>query len=290
MVKAFDRDTNVDYNVDMTQHRKIASQTENLQFLKLGGSLITDKYQPRTPQREIIARLAGEIAATRAENPSLNLVLGHGSGSFGHIPAEKYGTRAGVRTPSEWRGFAEVWLDASALNRIVVEALQTAGIPAISFAPSGEAITRKGQIIVWDTNPLQTALQKGLLPVVYGDVVFDEELGGTILSTENIFTYLARQLHPSRILLAGLDEGVWVDYPACKNLLPHIRPGDLHKIEQGLEGSAATDVTGGMAGKVKEMLALVEEFDGLEVLIFSGATAQNVGRALSGERLGTQIG
>jgi len=274
----------------MTQHRKIASQTENLQFLKLGGSLITDKNKQRTPRRKIIARLAGEIAAALAENPSLGLVLGHGSGSFGHIPAEKYGTRAGVRTPREWRGFAEVWLDASALNRIVVEALHAAGIPAITFAPSGEAITHKGQIIAWDTNVLQAALQKGLLPVVYGDVVFDEELGGTILSTENIFTYLARQLHPTRILLAGLDEGVWADYPACEKLLPQITPGDLPKIERVLEGSAATDVTGGMAGKVKEMLALVEEIDGLEALIFSGATDQNVELALSGEHLGTQIG
>ena len=264
--------------------------TENLQFLKLGGSLITDKYQPRTPRRGIIARLAGEIAAARADNPALSLVLGHGSGSFGHIPAERYGTRAGVRTPDEWRGFAEVWLNASALNRIVVEALHAAGVPAIAFAPSGGAATLEGQIIAWNTDPLQAALQKGLVPVVYGDVVFDEKLGGTILSTENIFTYLARQLRPRRILLAGLDEGVWADYPACEKLLSKITPDDLPNIQSVLEGSAATDVTGGMAGKVKEMLALIEEVEGLEAFIFSGAAPQNVERALRGERLGTQLG
>ncbi len=264
--------------------------TKNLQFLKLGGSLITDKHQPRTARGDVITRLGEEIAAARADNPALRLVLGHGSGSFGHVSAERYGTRSGVRSPSEWRGFAEVWRDASALNHIVVEALHAAGVPAITFPPSGAVTAHQGQVATWDTLPLRTALERGLLPVVYGDVVFDEELGGTILSTENVFAYLARQLRPRRILLAGLDEGVWADYPACERLLPKITPDDLPRIRRGLEGSAATDVTGGMASKVKEMLALAGEVEGLEVFIFSGAAAQNVRRALQGECLGTRIG
>ena len=64
-----------------------------VRFLKLGGSLITDKRQPETPRMDVIERLAQEIAAARAANPSLQLVLGHGSGSFGHIYARQYGTR-----------------------------------------------------------------------------------------------------------------------------------------------------------------------------------------------------
>jgi len=37
-----------------------------LTFLKLGGSLITDKTQPRTPRPEVLARLMAEIAAVNA--------------------------------------------------------------------------------------------------------------------------------------------------------------------------------------------------------------------------------
>lgn len=55
------------------------------------------------------------------------------------------------------------------------------------------------------------ALANGILPVVYGDVVFDEVRGGTILSTEDLFQHLAHQLHPERVLLAGLEAGVWAD-------------------------------------------------------------------------------
>ena len=263
---------------------------ENLLFLKLGGSLITDKYKPRTVREGVIARLGEEIAAALEDSQGLRLLLGHGSGSFGHISAKKYRTREGVHTPREWQGFAEVWFDASTLNRMVVEALHNAGVPVISFPPGGGITSQAGEIETWNTLPLQNALLHGLVPVVYGDVVFDEKLGGTILSTENIFAHLARELHPQRILLAGIDEGVWADYPVCEKLVGEITPDNVADVKRGLSGSAATDVTGGMASKVEEMLALTEEIQGLEVCIFSGAVAQNVERVLRGEYLGTRIG
>jgi len=54
-------------------------------------------------------------------------------------------------------------------------------------------------------------------------------------------------------------------------------------------GSQAADVTGGMASKVGQMLALVEELPGLEVLIFSGLQPGMVPKALLGECEGTKI-
>ena len=76
-------------------------------LLKLGGSLITDKSQAHTARPELIRRLAEEIRSAWEPDRS-PLIIGHGSGSFGHIPAKKYGTRGGVRTEEEWTGFAEV--------------------------------------------------------------------------------------------------------------------------------------------------------------------------------------
>ena len=111
--------------------------TKEIIFLKLGGSLITDKDKPYTPRLDKLAELAQEIKAALDSNPSLLLILGHGSGSFGHVPAKKYGTRQGVHTPEQWRGFAEVWREADLLNRHVVDALWQAGLPAIRFAVSG---------------------------------------------------------------------------------------------------------------------------------------------------------
>jgi isopentenyl phosphate kinase len=55
-----------------------------LVFLKLGGSLITDKDTPRSPRRDVLARLAAEILYAHRQRPQMQLVIGHGSGSFGH--------------------------------------------------------------------------------------------------------------------------------------------------------------------------------------------------------------
>ena len=261
----------------------------NLQFLKLGGSLITDKRTARTPRKEVIARLTTEIESVRAANLDLKLLLGHGSGSYGHVPAKKYGTRQGVVSSEQWQGFAEVWYEAATLNRIVMETLHAAGLPAISFPASAGVTAKDGKVAVWNLAPLSAALEGGLLPVVFGDVVFDIARGGTILSTEDIFTHLARQLCPMRILLAGIDAGVWADFPACTQLIPEITPENWDTVAASLSGSAATDVTGGMQSKVRAMLDLAIAIPGLEISIFSGEQPGNLAAALQGESLGTRI-
>ena len=59
----------------------------DLYFLKLGGSLITDKSASETIRIEVIKRIAGEIREALDLHSDLLLLLGHGSGSFGHRAA-----------------------------------------------------------------------------------------------------------------------------------------------------------------------------------------------------------
>jgi isopentenyl phosphate kinase len=265
------------------------SKIKNLKFLKLGGSLITDKTRPHTARFDVIHRLAQEIAIARQHSPGMGLILGHGSGSFGHVPAQKYATRQGVHTTEEWQGFVEVWQEASALNCLVMDALIEAGLPALSFSPSTSITSRQGKVAAWDMHPLKSALQVALLPVIYGDVTFDLVLGGTILSTEDLFSHLAMVLSPSHILLAGLEPGVWSDYPQCTRLVHEITPENLPDVAPSLVGSAAPDVTGGMADKVRQSLRLAQRIPGLRVNIFSGDTPGLVAKALRGESPGTLI-
>lgn len=263
-----------------------------LVFLKLGGSLITDKTQPYTPRLAQLAELATQIAAVKQTHPQLSLVLGHGSGSFGHTAAKEYKTRQGVEAGSPrpyWPGFAEVWYQASALNRFVMEALHAAGVPALALAPVAAITARDGKVATWDLTPLKTALANGLVPVVYGDVIFDEVRGGTILSTEDLFEHLTRQLHPQRILLAGLEGAVWADFPARQQRVEKISPASFNEIRAGVGQSHGADVTGGMESKVRQMLELVTEIPGLTAQIFSGEAPGNLERALSGEVLGSLI-
>lgn len=282
---------------------------KELVFLKLGGSLITDKTQPYTPLLDVMDDLALQIKTAlqmkspEGTHPNLLLVLGHGAGSFGHVPASEYKTRDGLSpraTPlihrerdesdeNYWKGFAEVWYQASSLNRYVMKALHNAGLRAISLPPSASVIASNGQVAVWDTTPIRMALAAGIVPVVFGDTVFDEVRGGTILSTEDLFMHLTRALHPERILLAGLEAAVWADFPARTKIIETITPESFNEIKANVGKSAASDVTGGMESKVKQMLDLVEGNTDLQIQIFSGTEPGNIVRALTGENLGTMI-
>jgi isopentenyl phosphate kinase len=258
-------------------------------FLKLGGSLITDKDQAQTALLPQIDAIAAQIAEFIHTHPETRLLIGHGSGSFGHVAASRYHTRDGVHTSAEWIGFSEVWLAARALNQIFLERAEKIGLPVISFPLSAGTVTHHGSPIDWNSAPIQAALEHHLLPIVYGDVAFDDQLGATIVSTEEQFAALVPSLKPQRILLAGLEDGVWSDFPTCTTLIPEITPASYPSLTARIFGSASTDVTGGMASKVKSMLSLIQQYPQLQVQIFSGKTDGAIYQALKGDPIGTLL-
>ncbi|MBX3082978.1 MAG: isopentenyl phosphate kinase family protein [Anaerolineae bacterium] len=251
-----------------------------LTFIKLGGSLITDKREAQSFRADLMRQAAEEIASARAADPTLGLVVGHGSGSFGHVAAQKHGTMQGVHTPDQWRGFAEVAYVARRLNSLVLDTLFEAGLPVMSMQPSASAMSTDGALIQMETASIRTLLERGLIPLVFGDVSLDSVRGGTIISTETVFGYLASKLHPTRIFLLGEVEGV---YDSAGVVFPHIHPGNFDQIAAALGGSRGTDVTGGMSSKVRGMLDLAASVEGLQVRIFGGTTPGQLRSALLGE-------
>jgi isopentenyl phosphate kinase len=258
-------------------------------FLKLGGSLITDKDKEQTALLSTIDHIAIQIKEYREMYPEVQLLIGHGSGSFGHFAAQRFHTRDGVRTPEQWSGFSSVWQAAHLLNQIVVDRFSLSGIPVISLPLSAAAVTSNRKIRTWNTLPIQSALENHLLPIIFGDVVLDDQMGGTILSTEEQFAELVPLLHPDRILLAGLEPGVWEDFPKCTRLVSVITPQTYPEIASHILGSASVDVTGGMTAKVQDMLSLIKKDHHLRVQIFSGLAADKIKAALSDITVGTVI-
>ncbi len=258
--------------------------SDELVFLKLGGSLVTDKTGEQALRGDVLRRLAREIAAALAAAPELRLLVGHGSGSFGHTAAARYGTRNGVRSAADWAGYATTAVAAARLNRFVVEALDDAGVPALPVQPSASAWCEGGELCSLDVRPISAGLRWGLVPVVYGDVALDGTLGGTIISTEQILSWLAKPFAPRRIILAGEVPGVMAVDPAADPnapLIAAITPGNFAEIAAALGGARGADVTGGMAGKVATMLALLQASPALDrVQILSGMEPGCVQRAL----------
>jgi len=252
-----------------------------LVFLKLGGSLITDKSREATAREEIIKQAAQEIQAALEARPELRLLVGHGSGSFGHFVARRYSLLD--EGPPNWQGYAETGAAAARLNRLVTDIFLTGGVPVVSIQPSASAICRDGKLINMETRPIEQVLQHGLVPLVYGDVALDEVRGCTIISTEQIFAYLAHRLEPERITLAGEVDGVFTADPlrnGSARLIPEISRHNFDQVERMLTGSHGVDVTGGMLTKVRIMYALVQEHPGLKVHLISGQRRGLIRRAL----------
>ena len=275
-----------------------------LVFLKLGGSLITDKTQAYAVRLDKLSSLTKEIHSALSSTPNLRLVLGHGSGSFGHYAVREHLTPHQHQLPLNsksfggapqrdeggyWRGFAEVWYRASQLNRYVIEALHEADVPAMAIQPSASIVSKNGMIENWELSPLESALKAGIVPVIYGDMAFDSVKGGAVLSTEVLMFYLAQRLRPKRILLAGIEPAVWADFPKRLQRVEKVTPSSYKELASKVGGSHGVDVTGGMKSKVEEMLALVEQIQKLNVQIFSGEESGNIEDVLNGAVLGTLI-
>jgi len=235
-------------------------------LIKLGGSLITDKRVENSFNADIMTRLAHEIAQAQKTAPT-SLIIGHGSGSFGHFAAHRHGTMKGVSTPENWLGYAEVARVAGLLNNLVMEKLIEVGLPILKLQPSASALSHDGELVKMALQPLEVALKNGLIPLVYGDVSLDDVRGGTIISTETIMTYLAKNLPVKRVLLLGEVEGV---LDGDGHVIPRITPNTLTQYQSALGGSYGTDVTGGMYAKVRDMVELVKMRPHLSIRIMNG--------------------
>jgi isopentenyl phosphate kinase len=256
-------------------------------FIKLGGSLITDKRTPETARREVIARLAHELAAVRAAQPRLRILLGHGSGSFGHIYGSRYGTRRGAQTAEEWYGFAATADAAARLNRVVIGELLAADIPAWAIQPSASVRCQDGRIVAGPEAAIQEAFARGIQPVVFGDVALDSVRGATIAGTEELFHWLTPILRPALVILLGEVDGIYTADP-LRNPdaipIPDLTPETIAGFAPGLGESHGVDVTGGMAAKVSESLAMIRLNPGLKVVVCSGLIPGHLEASLSGKR------
>lgn len=257
-------------------------------FVKIGGSLITDKTKPFSLNEKALDVICDEIK--KASETGKQLVVGHGGGSFPHFPAKQYQTHKGILNAGSYKGIAEVADAAARLNRIVIRKLLDRGVNAVSISPFSTILAKNHELLSFCTDSIERAIALGLLPVVYGDQILDTEVGCTIFSTERILGYLAQILKQKgyileKVIHCGQTNGV---YDAQGKTIPLITTETIEKYRSALGGSGGTDVTGGMIHKVEETLALARE--GIPGLIIDGVEHGSLSKAIKGEEvIGTKI-
>lgn len=258
-------------------------------LVKLGGSLITEKSREETARPEVLSRLAGEIARAAAKIPD-RVLVGHGSGSFGHVAAKRSGIAGGLRSPDQLPGVSLTQDRAAALHRLVIEALLEAGSCPFSIAPSSAVTAETGRPVTLSDEPLLLALERGLLPVIYGDVVMDRDWGVSIASTEKLFDLLVRSLLSHgfavrRVLWLGETDGLW---DAERKTIPRVSAGSFAEAVKAIGAPSGTDVTGGMLHRLESALALARL--GVPSLLANGLTPGLLESALQGDEVpGTEV-
>ena len=253
----------------------------NLIYLKLGGSLITNKNQQCTPMLPIIKRLAAEISRFYNYNPSTSILIGHGAGSYGHIQAMRHNLLTSAHSPVKWPGVLEVAHAISQLNHILNHELLNVGLRTSVHHPSSTAICHNGDITTLDVDDIKHSIDSNIIPVIHGDICFDEFLGASIVSTELIFAYLSKFLTPTNIYIAGVEEGVYTTFPNG-DVIPFISNSSDRTIFDGITNSRSPDVTGGMQSKVNKMLELTYQNPDVKIHIFSALQPNSLIDTLNG--------
>jgi isopentenyl phosphate kinase len=257
-------------------------------ILKIGGSAITDKAEEAQPKTDIINRLAEEIKRADLDN----LIVVHGGGSFGHPTAARYGIKDGYKQdPAQKLGFAETHHMMTVLNGLVMDAMILHELPAISIAPSSCVMTENGKIKYFDDTILQGYSKLVYTPVFYGDVVMDEKIGFTVLSGDQLVAYLAMKYKATKIVIGTDTDGLFDSDPKTN---PNAKPfkklnlKELKELAPKLGKAQGTDVTGGMAGKIAELIPAVEA--GVRVTITGATKGLSIYRALTDQSvMGTEI-
>lgn len=247
---------------------------KDLVLVKLGGSVITDKSKPYTARKDVIQKLAKKLK--KLKNKNTDLIIGHGSGSFAHIPASKYQIQKGlINSKSIW-GLTLTADAAIQINRIVISEMLKLKIKCLSFAPLS---FNYGKRVL--TDHLKKAMEIGIIPVIYGDVIMNERQGFEIYSGEKTLDILAIKLSKLykkiKIIYYTDTNGVYDDKGKTISI---ITPKNFKEIKKYLQGSGNTDVTGGMIHKVEESLNLVQKLNA-EVYILNGFKIKNKGTKIS---------
>ncbi|KKQ01561.1 MAG: hypothetical protein US11_C0006G0003 [Candidatus Roizmanbacteria bacterium GW2011_GWA2_36_23] len=245
-------------------------------LIKLGGSLITDKEKPYTAKIKIIKNLALQIKTAVDNQPNIRLIIGNGGGSFPHYPAVKYKMGQGIKNEEQKMGYCLVQDAAAKLNRIIINELLKIHVKVVSLNPSSMIIAHNGKIKNFFIEPVVKFIDLGIIPVIYGDIVYDEVLGSKIFSTEQLLSEIALQLKKKnrlvdRVIHNGLTKGV-LDIEG--NLIPEISNKNIHNIESAFTSTKGFDITGGMWHKVKESLDLTQY--GITTLIINGNAKKNL--------------
>ena len=247
-------------------------------IIKLGGSVITDKGNYRHFRKETVGRLCREIKASGKD-----VIIVHGAGSFGHIVAKENGLNDGYKDKSQIPAVAQVCYDVRELSSMVVKELMDAGIPAVSVPPGSCFCMEDRELVIDDDYVIRSMMEKGIMPVMFGDVVQDKKLGFAICSGDQIVERLADIFDAERVIFVSDIDGLYDSDPKIDKDAKLFATVDGRTIEKIETGSSVADVTGGVRNKIETMLRMCS--DKRDCILVNGTVENRLKQLLCGEEV-----
>lgn len=217
-----------------------------LTVIKVGGSVITEKAKRFTLNKDNLRKISEDLAKLYREGWSIVVV--HGGGSFGHPVAALYRLNEGGIGGRKLYGFAETRYWMSVLNLRVVKALLDKDVPASALQTSAVAFNDNKMLDYVNVDIVLEFVKRGVVPVLYGDVVIDKSLGVSILSGDDLASSLAIKLNATSLVFVMGSGGIYSEPPSKPGavLLREITPST--KI--GVGSVRGIDVTDGVRRKI----------------------------------------
>jgi isopentenyl phosphate kinase len=235
-------------------------------LVKLGGSIITNKEKPLTPNRNAIKKIA-----TSLKNVNEPLVIVHGGGSFGHYWSVKYDMHTKPER-HEAKGVSAVKNSMVELNNIILESFSESGLMPYCLPPSDFMTGNKP--LVKKVREIPKIAKTGLIPISYGDVMWYGKNKFYILSGDRIMGILSKIVHPRLAIFVTNVDGVYADMKS-KRLLNEITK------EKPITSKVSMDVTGGMSRKIKEAFDISK--NGTDVFFVNGNAPKRIVNAINGK-------
>ncbi|MEX1054147.1 MAG: isopentenyl phosphate kinase [Nitrosopumilaceae archaeon] len=222
-------------------------------LIKLGGSIVTNKQRPLTPNLTAVNKIASQLKTIKEP-----VIIVHGGGSFGHYWSVKYDMHT---KPAKYdkRGVSVVKNSMVKLNKIILDSflkhkLNPYCLPPTDFMHGSKPDPKK-------VEEISKIAHAGLVPVSYGDVLWYGKNKFYVLSGDRIMSILAKILRPTLVIFVLNVDGVYSNMKT-KRLLREIRGQKLSISKIGM------DVTGGMRRKIYEATTISKM--GIKVFFVNG--------------------
>jgi isopentenyl phosphate kinase len=243
-----------------------------MQVLKFGGSVLTKKGGFMEEDSANIASLA-KMLGNSWKAGIRNVVLIHGAGSFGHPLVVKYGLTGKIETPKQEKGVEKTHSACVVLCNMLINALEGEGVPAVALHPYDLGTLENGRIDEFNSKKVEAVLKEGKLPVLHGDMMRDSELGYGVCSGDQLVSFFGK--NAERIILGTNVDGVLDD---SGKLVEKITSGNFPEIASHFKKPKYADVTGGMEGKIREILEI-----GRPAYVVNALFPERVAKLLNGE-------